>query len=222
MDKVTKTYNLLMEGFNAEQKAIWQNKLKQYPQFCNVDEDIWDKYVSCWSAQNWQYENEQIEALTEDQMWNLWNKFMSSPTNYIMFFMGITEPQRVEELYYQVRDQMAQEEQEEHYKRTVNESCFNGGTYNGLKKYVAEDVDWLSIKYEEIYMDTLKKRLKESNIRLQGIPIQAICDQFQEAYHSVSLDKLQRMSEKEFKYIVKEIIHMFKQPLNRWMLTKYF
>lgn len=37
MNKVTKTYNLLMEGFNTEQKAIWQNKLKQYPHFCNVD-----------------------------------------------------------------------------------------------------------------------------------------------------------------------------------------
>ena len=87
MNKVTKTYNLLMEGFNSQQKAIWQNKLKQYPQFCNVDDKIWDRYVSCWSAQNWQYQDEQIEALTEDQMWNLWNKFMSSPTNYIMFFM---------------------------------------------------------------------------------------------------------------------------------------
>ena len=140
MDKVTKTYNLLMEGFNSQQKAIWQNKLKQYPQFCNVDEDIWDKYVSCWSAQNWQYQDEQIEALTEDQMWNLWHKFMSSPTNYIMFFMGITEPQRVQELYYVVRDQMAQEEQEEHYKHTVNESCFDDGTYDELYEWYDQEL----------------------------------------------------------------------------------
>lgn len=166
MNKFNKLYNLIMEDINPVKREAWAKKLDQYPQFSAAwHNEMWDSYVNRWAQWYWKQTPEEIEALTDEEIGEMWETFIKEPHNWVDFWMGElnADPQKHKRLYWQVRHSTVGES-------VLTESCFDDGTYDELYEWYDQELvsavlDVLS-KYDQFLPPrTVARLINDSEIK---------------------------------------------------------